>query len=319
MTTRHLVDPELLPGLDLIPTLDFNAETLPVIREMFGKPPSSDDGGEAIGGSEELHETTGPGGNRIQLFVFRPQSLDRHAPALLYIHGGGYVIGSASSMLGATRDLAIACRCLLVSVDYRLAPETPHPGPVEDCYAALAWMHANAADLGIDAARIAVAGESAGAGLAAALALLARDRGEMAIVHQHLIYPMLDDRTCRATANPHSGEFVWTPESNAFGWSSLLGCPAGSEHVSPYASVARAGDLSGLPSAFIAVGALDLFTEEDIEYARRLMRAGVPTELHVYPGAYHGFEIVRDAAVTRSAHHISKTALRRAFGRNDEI
>jgi acetyl esterase/lipase len=144
----------------------------------------------------------------------------------LHIHGGGYIIGTAKM---STRQLqkALDADCIVASVDYRLAPETTHPGPVEDCYEALKWLHENAASLGIDAARIAVEGESAGAGLAAALALLARDRGEIPIIHQHLIYPMLDDRTCVAETHPYAGEFVWTRKSNFFGWSSLLGVHPG--------------------------------------------------------------------------------------------
>lgn len=313
MTTRHLVDPELLPGLDLIPTLPFSAETLPLIRQKFGAGSASPSDSEPQGAVPDTVRIPGPEGHDLPLIIYRPANLPTNAPAVLYMHGGGYVIGSAASMLGANQGLAQAAECLLVAVDYRLAPETCHPGPVEDCYAALKWLHDNAASLGIDPARIAVAGESAGAGLAAALALLARDRGEVAIVHQHLIYPMIDDRTCRDNANPHAGEFVWTPESNHFGWSSLLGFPAGGEGVSPYAAAARADDLTGLPGTFISVGALDLFAEEDIDFARRLMRAGVPTELHVYPGAYHGFDIVSEAAVTRKAHQNSISALRRAL------
>lgn len=313
MATRHLVDPELRPGLDIIPTLDFSAETLPAIRAQFGSggPIPADD--DLDGVVRELAIICGTGGHELPLVIFRPMHLPTNAPVVLYMHGGGYVIGSAASMLGANAQLAKSTECLLVAVDYRLAPETCHPGPIEDCYAALRWIHDNAADLGIDQNRIAVAGESAGAGLAAALALLARDRAELKILHQHLTYPMLDDRTCRDNANPNTGEFIWTPESNAFGWSCLLGCPAGAEGVSPYAAAARAEDLSGLPGAYIAVGALDLFAEENVEYARRLMRAGVRTELHVYPGAYHGFEIVSDAEVTRNAHRNSVAALRRAF------
>lgn len=313
MTTRHLVDPELLPGLDLIPTLTFSAETLPAIRQQFGSGSGSlpEPASEAV--VREQLTIPGSEGHDIPLIIYRPKELAAQAPVVLYMHGGGYILGSAASMLGANESLAVEVNCLLAAVDYRLAPETCHPGPVEDCYAALKWLHDNALALGVDSTRIAVAGESAGAGLAAALALLARDRGEIPIIHQHLIYPMLDDRTNRTNANPLAGEFVWSPESNVFGWSSLLGCPAGGDGISPYAAAARAEDLTGLPSTFISVGALDLFAEEDMEFARRLMRAGVATELHVYPGAYHGFEIAGDAAVTRKAHHNSVSALKRAL------
>ena len=211
------------------------------------------------------------------------------------------------------RPLAEELGCVIVSVDYRLAPETPHPGPVEDCYAGLAWTFAHAGELGIDPARVGVAGESAGGGLAASLALLARDRGEHRLAFQHLTYPMLDDRTCITDVHPHTGAFIWTPHNNRFGWSALLGHDPGGQAVSPYAAAARAEDLSGLPPTFIATGALDLFLDEDIDYARRLIRAGVPTELHVYPGAFHGFDIHPTAAVAVAARADRVAALRRVL------
>jgi triacylglycerol lipase len=235
---------------------------------------------------------------------------------VLHIHGGGYVIGSALMSVMSNQRTAADAGCLVVSVDYRLAPETRHPGPVEDCWAGLRWLHDQAGELGVDPARIAVMGESAGGGLAATLALMARDRGGAPIAHQHLIYPMLDDRTGEGDSHPFAGEFVWTPESNRFGWASLLGPEAGSENVAAYGAAARAADLSGLPSTYLAVGALDLFVDEDIDYARRLIRAGVPTELHVYPGAFHGFDIAVDATVTKTAYRNSLAALRRALHPN---
>jgi triacylglycerol lipase len=151
--------------------------------------------------------------------------------------------------------------------------------------------------------------------LAAALGLLARDRGEIALAFQLLIAPMLDDRTCTlAEPHPYTGEFIWTREANRFGWTSLLGQEPGVPDVSPYAAAARAEHLEGLPATFINVGALDLFLEEDIEYARRLTRAGVPTEFHIYPGAYHGFRMVADAQVTQTAARDQLAALKRALG-----
>jgi acetyl esterase/lipase len=203
---------------------------------------------------------------------------------------------------------------LVVSVDYRLAPETPHPGPVEDCYAALKWLLANAESLGVDRNRLAIGGESAGGGLSAALALLARDRGEVPLTFQMLSAPVLDDRTClRRDPHPYAGEFIWTHETNYLGWKALLGCEPGSQSVSPYASAARAENLAGLPPAFISVGALDLLLEEDLEYARRLARAGVPVELHVYPGGLHGFELVADSHLAKEVLRTSLTALKRAL------
>jgi acetyl esterase/lipase len=203
---------------------------------------------------------------------------------------------------------------VVVSVDYRLAPETPHPGPVEDCYAALSWLYEHAGELGVDRARIAVSGESAGGGLAAALALVTRDRAEIPLVFQHLVFPALDDRTAsEAEPSPYVGEFAWTRDANCFAWRALLGFAPGAGEVSPYAAPARADDLSRLPPAFIACGSLDLFAEENMTYARRLVRAGVPTELHIYPGAPHGFMMVADAPVTRAFTAASMAALARAL------
>jgi acetyl esterase/lipase len=233
---------------------------------------------------------------------------------LLWIHGGGYIMGSADAEAAMAISIVSELGCAVVAPDYRLAPETPFPGPVEDCYAALKWLSAQADTLGIDARRIAVGGSSAGGGLATALTLLARDRGEVAIKFLFLIAPMLDDRTVtHPTPHPYTGEFIWTPEANRFGWASLLGHEPGGADVSPYAAPARATTLEGLPATFINVGALDLFLEEDMEYARRLMRAGVPTELHVYPGAYHGFRMVANAQVTQAAQRDQLAALKRAL------
>jgi triacylglycerol lipase len=221
-------------------------------------------------------------------------------------------MGCAKELAAMHRAAASALRCAIVSVDYRLAPETRFPGNMEDCYAALAWTFANASNEGFDATCIGVMGESAGGGLAASLALMARDRGEFSLAFQHLIYPMLDDRTCTRIA-PHStaGEFIWPAHNNRFGWEALLGHPPGLPDVSEYAAAARAENLAGLPPAFISTGALDLFVNEDIDYAHRLNRAGVSVELHVYPGAFHGFTLMPDAFVASAARRGSFEALRR--------
>ncbi len=315
MSSAHLIDPELIAGLSFLPKLDFSQADITAVRA----------GLEAMRGAAPVAEMPDvesrvlfvpgpPGAPDVRVVAHRPRVAASEMPAILHIHGGGYVIGEANIADMAARMTVQTLGCAVFSVDYRLAPETPHPGPVEDCFAALAHVAEHAAVLGVDASRIGVMGESAGGGLAAALALLARDRGGPALAFQHLIYPMLDDRTGTASdPHPHTGGFVWTAADNRFGWGALLGRAPGGAEVSPYAAAARAGNLAGLPPAYIAVGALDLFVEEDIEYARRLTRAGVPVELHVYPGAYHGFQLMGTARVTQAANRDSLEALRRAM------
>jgi acetyl esterase/lipase len=308
------VDPELIAAIQAMPSVEFNAETLPIVRAGFAAMGEAMPGRAEAEGLVKLAQAKTRDGYDLPLRVHAPVApRTGKMPALLSIHGGGFVIGDAALGDQISRLRADAAGCVVISVDYRLAPEHPHDIPVEDCYAALEWIHAQADALGVDRARIGVTGDSAGGGLAAGLTLLARDRGGPKIAFQHLIYPMLDDRTClRRDVPAHVGVHMWNQASNRFGWTSLLGRPPGGEGISPYAAPARADSLAGLPPAFIYVGALDLFVDEDIAYAQRLMRAGVPTELHVYPGAYHGFEIAPDAAVTRQAARDSLDALRRA-------
>jgi triacylglycerol lipase len=311
--SRHLVDPELHALLDLFPTLTLTEEILPVVRAAAVPYPPDPRALEAV----ELHErmVTGPEDSPdLGIRIYAPRVRNGLLPCVFHIHGGGFVTGSAESLAAVHFPLALEANCVIVSVDYRLAPETPFPGAIEDCYAALGWVMAHVAELGVDPSRIGVMGESAGGGLAASLALLVRDRGQYTLAFQHLIYPMLDDRTC-VTENPHPyvGHFIWTPESNVFGWRSLLGHAPGLPEVSPYAAAARAHDLAGLPKTYLATGALDLFLEEDIEYARRLTRHGIPVELHVYPGAYHAFNIAPDAQVAIDARRDSLAALKRAL------
>ncbi|MEI6710321.1 MAG: alpha/beta hydrolase [Actinomycetota bacterium] len=313
LMSKHLVDPELRSLLELIPTVDLTQELLPAIRAAGIPFPSDPRAIEAVSLVER--NVPGPyGAPEVNLAIYTPRNGNGLFPCIFHIHGGGYVRGSTAELSPVHRRLALEANCVIVSVDYRLAPETRFPGAIEDCYAALGWVIANVDELGIDASRLGVMGESAGGGLAAALALLVRDRGEYTLAFQHLIYPMLDDRTCVAVdPHPYVGHFIWTPKSNLFGWSSLLGVPPGSPEVSPYAAAARADNLAGLPPAYIATGGLDLFLEEDMEYARRLMRHGVTVELHVYPGAYHVFDVAPDAHVAMNARRDSLAALKRAL------
>jgi triacylglycerol lipase len=293
----------------MFPPLSLTPEGLADVRQRsFPMPPV-----DASTTSLERRAVPGPkGAPDVDVLIYKPLNPAGALPCIVHLHGGGYVLGEAKAQEPQHRMLAASLGCAIVSVDYRLAPETPAPGAVEDGYAGLAWTFGHAAELGIDTARIGVMGESAGGGLAAALALLARDRGEYALAFQHLIYPMLDDRTVvHPDPHPYTGEFIWRPESNRFGWSALLGHEPGREDVSAYASPARAVDLSDLPPTFISTGALDLFLEEDLEYARRLMRVGVPVELHVYPGAFHAFDLHPEARVSKQARRDSQEALAR--------
>ena len=309
MISRNLVDAELLPLIDAFPEFELSRDTLSSVRARELPFPVSKALPVETGQLTIRASAQRPA---ISVRIYSPRDIAGHLPAVLHLHGGGFVMGSSGSLEGVHQSLVHELQCVLVSVDYRLAPETVFPGAVEDAYAALAFMVRHGAAYNIIVEKIGVMGESAGGGLAAALALLTRDRAEFGLSFQHLIYPMLDDRTClQRDAHPFAGEFIWQAADNHFGWSSLLGGPPGSDDVSPYAAPARATDLTGLPPTFIGTGALDLFVDENIDFARRLGRAGVPIELHVYPGAVHGFDLMPNAEVAMSARRDSIAALRR--------
>ncbi len=239
------------------------------------------------------HVVTTADGAELPLNWYAPTGSTPTGAGALYLHGGGmiYSLAETAAMYdSAVRGYVAASGVPMLTVDYRVAPEHSHPTPVEDCYAALCWLAEHAASLGVDPARLAVAGDSAGGGLAAGVALLARDRGGPALALQLLIYPMLDDRT-RTPSPELAPEFLtWNYEDNLTGWTALLGAAAGGDDVPVYAAPARAADLAGLPPAYLDVGDLDIFRDEDIDYARRLSAAGVATELHVHPGCPHAFE-----------------------------
>jgi acetyl esterase/lipase len=237
------------------------------------------------------HLAPGPGGAPdVMVRLYQPEIRPDKLPALLWIHGGGYVLGNVQGSDLKAKGMALALNCVVASVEYRLAPEHPFPAPLEDCYAALKWLSGNAGQFGVNPARIAIGGASAGGGLAAGLALLARDRAEISVCYQLLIYPMIDDMNVEQAGPNTPDTHLWTRASNLLGWRAYLQQEPGSASVSAYAAAFRAKDVSGLPPTYIGVGTPDLFRDEDIAYALRLMKAGVPTELHVYSDGFHGFE-----------------------------
>jgi acetyl esterase/lipase len=314
-SSRHLIDPELLPLLDFLPALNLSHSTLFSIRANVDALAPTDISSESL----SIAEYTVDGSYPVHMVVYRPERSGPF-PVLLHMHGGGFVTGSAVLMTLSNTRLANEVGCVVASVDYRLAPEATAPAALDDCYAAYRWIHAHADELDVDVSRLAIGGESAGGGLAAALALRLRDRGDPLPCLQWLIAPMLDDRTADSVeAGPHAGEFVWTQHANRYAWHAYLGHAPGAAYTSAYASPARALDLAGLPAAYIAVGALDLFLRENLSYTQRLIDAAVPAEFHIYPGAFHGFENGLDTGIGRRAERERHDALGRAFARANEI
>lgn len=253
-----------------------------------------------------------PGSPDVPVFVINADPGARRG-VVLYLHGGGMVVGSAEMEVGRCQALARALGCVVVVPEYRLAPETRFTGSIEDNYAALTWVYRNADEIGADPNRIALHGGSAGGGHAALLAITARDRGEVPIIFQSLVYPMLDDRTGTTRMPPPSvGKLAWTASGNRFGWQAFLGRVPGGAATAGVP--ARAADLSRLPPTWIGVGGIDLFVQEDIAFASRLVSAGVPVELLVTPGAFHAFDLVAsETGIAQRFTAAKLDALRRAL------
>lgn len=290
----------------------FSRATLAQMRSgtaRYGREPTSDVPWE----KRQIPGTKGQSPVDIYMINVRKES---RRPAILHTHGGGYIAGTALSAVPDMQALSKALDCVVVTVDYRLAPETTYRGSIEDNYAGLKWLHDNAVALGVDPARIAVMGESAGGGHAALLAITARDRREVPVAFQCLIYPMLDDRTGTTRQVPsHVGKLVWTAASNRFGWESFLGTTPGGRIAPAGAVPARVQKLAGLPPAFIGVGSIDLFVDEDVDYAQRLNAADVPAELIVVPGAFHGFDSLPvPSKIVQWFNAAKLDALRRGLG-----
>jgi len=270
-------------------------------------------------GSAQVEQVVVPGAAgepQVDLYLYKPSDRPTPSGALLWIHGGGYVIGHPAAYHALCSRLAADAGVLVASVDYRLAPEHPFPAGLTDCYAALRWLHEHAEELGLDPARIAVGGDSAGGGLAAALAQLAHDRAEVPVRFQLLVYPMLDDRTVLRADDVGTGQFVWSRRSNRFGWTAYLGHEPTAASAPEYAAPARRADLRGLPPAWIGVGALDLFHAEDLAYAARLQESGVDCDLHEVPGMYHGADVLHAYRTPLAAEFLERMtrAVRGAVG-----
>ncbi|MQA14704.1 MAG: alpha/beta hydrolase fold domain-containing protein [Pseudonocardiaceae bacterium] len=312
------MDPELAVVFPHLPVLDLG--DVPRAREVLSQmlAEANADVEPAPNVRRRDHVVPGAAGAPdVKVRSYRPADQTEPLPCLYWIHGGGHVLGSVDQDDPLAEHYVNSVGCVVVSVDWRRAPEHPYPAPMDDCYAGLKWACENATELQINPQRIAVGGASSGGGSAAGLILLARDRGEIPVCYQLLIYPMIDDRNVTPSSQSITEPRVWNRESNIIGWRCYLGHEAGTtEDVPVYAAPSREQDLHGLPPAFIAVGDLDLFLDEDIEYAQRLLQAGVPTELHVYAGAFHGFDLLGPG--TEISHRLMSDrdrALRRAFER----
>jgi acetyl esterase/lipase len=318
---RPPFDPELAAALAVINgdlPAEVTAEMLPALREGVDAQRATDEE-LSRGGAFAVEERWVPGpegGQEISLVIARPAAAKTPVGVLYNIHGGGMILGhNRSQELPELLDWAEDLELAVVSVDYRLAPEHPHPAPVEDCYTGLVWVVEHAAELGIDPERVVVVGGSAGGGLAASTVLLARDRSGPALAGQMLLCPMIDDRNNTPSAHQMAGVGIWDQASNELGWTSLLGDAKGGPDVSPYAAAARATDLSGLPPAFLDVGSAETFRDEVVLYASRLWQAGGQAELHVWPGGFHGFDMLAShAALSQAAKAQRLPWLRRVLG-----
>ncbi|MGW4463782.1 alpha/beta hydrolase [Micromonospora sp. NPDC004704] len=324
MTTTHALpppfDPELGAALaamaDSLPPA-MTPDMIPAMRERGAGPRPTDDDLRRDG-RFEIEERAVPGlagDPDISLLICRPTAPTGTLGCLYHVHGGGMFLGdNRTGVPEMLLDWAEEFNLVVVSVEYRLAPETRHPGPVHDCYAGLLWTAEHADELGFDPDRLLIAGASAGGGLAAAVALMTRDQNGPALLGQMLIYPMLDDRNNTPSALQMAGLGIWDHTANQTGWGALLGDAAGGPDVSPYAAPARAEDLSGLPPTFIEVGSAETFRDEDVTYASRIWQAGGQAELHVWPGAFHGFDMTMPTAqISRDARGARVAWLNRLF------
>ncbi|MBS4214988.1 alpha/beta hydrolase [Neobacillus rhizophilus] len=298
---KNRIDPELREILELFPPLDLEnveatRQALAALSQTIELPVD-----EAV----NIYDRMVPGPNdhpSVRVRIYEPREKRETLPGMLWIHGGGYVLGVPEGDDSLCQRFVKEANCVVVSVDYRLAPEHPYPAGLEDCYSALKWFSEHAEELGVDPSRIGAAGASAGGGLTAALSLLARDRKGPALCFQMPLYPMIDDRNNSPSSLEITGNMVWNHDLNQKGWTMYLNGANGSDDVPAYAAPSRATDLSGLPYTYTCVGQLDPFRDETLDYVTRLCRAGVDVEFHLYPGCFHGFEgVVPTASISRRA------------------
>ena len=290
---KNRVNPEIVRMLDLFPPLDLdNYEAARAAQAQAPLAPQDPN----ITITNKIID--GPDGNALRIRIYEPNAKTKELAGLLWIHGGGYVLGAPEENDGLCQQFVNEVGCVVVSVDYRLVPEHPYPAPIEDCYTALTWLADNATNLGVDQKRIGVAGLSAGGGLTAALALLARDRKGPELCFQMPLYPMIDDRNNTPSNYEITGNYIWNHDLNEKGWNFYLNGDNGKEDVSIYAAPARATveELRNLPYTYTCVGQLDPFRDETLTYVTKLAQAGVDVEFHLYPGGYHAYEIVNPEA-----------------------
>ena len=316
-------DPETLPGLNAVrrvAPLRMTMDTLEKLREFTrgeGAGVGQTNVDLTLGGAVSIQDVqvdVAGRGDQLILTVMRPAVGEGPWPCIYFTHGGGFVVGNRRQGLETFVECCADPGVVVVSPEYRLAPEHPDPAPMEDCYAGLEWTAEHAPELGIDLANLMVAGVSAGGGLAAGLALMARDRGFPALSHQILSCPTLDDRLTTHSSDMLDNEGMLDRNDLLFAWTSLLGDRRGGPDVSPYAAPARATDLGGLPRTYLDVGSVEVLRDEVIQYAQRLSQCGVSVDLHVWGGGTHGFDLwAPEAAISRASRWVRQEFLRRAL------
>lgn len=314
---KNRVNPELVGMLDVFPPIDLD-DYEAVRAAQFQAPLAPQDPNIDI--TNKIIE--GPDGNELRIRIYEPKTKTEELAGLLWIHGGGYVLGRPEEADDLCQRYVNEASCVVVSVDYRLVPEHPYPAPLEDCYTALSWLADNGESLGVDPNRIGIAGMSAGGGLTAALALLVKDRKGPEICFQMPLYPMINDQNNTPSSYEITGNYIWNHDLNEKGWKAYLGDLYGQDDVPIFAAPARATveDLVGLPYTYTCVGQLDPFRDETLTYVTKLAQAGVDVEFHLYPGGYHAYEVVApEAEISQRTIQEYVNAVKYVLNRNKSV